>query len=110
MNGLVVDLETDTTSDPEVLGEWRGFCTFTGFAYALCTFELYFVTGKETDEDVGAGGLNIRGTIATDEQHGVGVVTGTTFDLSHIDSGSLKFEKDSFRDGITVYANIFSTA
>lgn len=77
-----------STKGTENLGDFRGICTITGAEQYLCTYELYF----RTDGEVQAGGLNIRGPVAGSES--VAVVTGTSFDFSIYDTGSVTLIQD----------------
>jgi hypothetical protein len=72
----------------ENIGDFRGVCTITGVEQYLCTYELYF----QTDGEVQAGGINIRGPVSGSLS--VAVVTGTSFDLSIYDTGSVTLAQD----------------
>jgi hypothetical protein len=83
-----VDTAGASVKGDDNMGDFRGICTITGAEQYLCTYELYF----QTDGEVQAGGLNIRGPVSGSLS--VAVVTGTSFDYSIYDTGSVTLEQD----------------
>eukprot|EP00980_Cylindrotheca_fusiformis_P002477 scaffold584_cov132-Cylindrotheca_fusiformis.AAC.30 len=83
-----VNVEKASPKGTKNLGEFRGVCTITGVALYLCTYELYF----RTDGEVEAGGLSIRGPVSGSTS--AAVVTGTSFDFSIYDTGSVSLSQD----------------
>ncbi|CAJ1954710.1 unnamed protein product [Cylindrotheca closterium] len=92
LNGDLFDLieEDDGTFSrgSANLGDFRGVCTITGVEHYLCSYELYF----RTRGSVGAGGMAIKGPVSAAES--VAVVTGTSFDYSIYDTGSVTLFQD----------------
>mmetsp|Transcript_46080 Transcript_46080/g.111617 ORF Transcript_46080/g.111617 Transcript_46080/m.111617 type:complete len:367 (-) Transcript_46080:895-1995(-) len=70
------------------LGDFRGVCMITGTEHYLCSYELYF----RTRGSVGAGGVIIKGPVSGTAS--VAVVTGTSFDYSIYDTGSVSLFQD----------------
>lgn len=91
MNGDLFDVIEDNgtfSRGSSNLGDFRGVCTITGVEHYLCHYELYF----RTRGSVGAGGVTIKGPVSGAES--VAVVTGTSFDYSIYDTGSVSLFQD----------------
>ena len=84
----VIEVDGAPSRGPQNLGDFRGVCTITGVEHYLCSYELYF----RTTGDVGAGGIVIKGPVSGAES--VAVVSGTSFDYSIYDSGSVSLVQD----------------
>jgi len=97
----VIEENGSFSAGSQNLGDFKGFCTITGAEHYLCTYELYF----RTNGDVGAGGITIRGPVTGERS--VAVVTGTSFDYSIYDTGSVSLFQDPNNRWLVVRTELF---